>query len=431
LLEQAVARGCRRTETLLALARTQSLSGKNDEAIATLELIEDDPSDPAVAVERDHSMGNAKLFADSEWALPRLQDAGERWLELGNLAKHAWAKANAGVAFFYLSRVDESARELERALELFEGLGDRSGIIATTSFLCLAKPTDKRVPGWLADTLEFAEQAGDRTREIGALTTLVWHLFFVSFCGAPEQFVEAEASAARMTVLAEDLGAYDLAVHGWSLIAIMKRLGGELDGAQSAVENLDRINKSIKQSERWLGWAATFAVTVARGTWGVAPPFPPDWTSDPVSAMAGIIVESELALSGRSPEAVDRFQRAARPNLGPIGDLGGMMHSMALVLDGRGEEALEWVDRAARAASALEARPVVVATSALRAEITRQFDDLPDFPTNVKSLSDLLLLRAHAASGDARARRALPVACRKLAMPGVGLGLEATPDGAL
>ena len=57
--------------------------------------------------------------------------------------------------------------------------------MATASFLCLVKPADQRVPGWLADALEFAEKVGDRSRELTVLTTLAWHLFFRSFCGGP------------------------------------------------------------------------------------------------------------------------------------------------------------------------------------------------------------------------------------------------------
>ena len=84
-----------------------------------------------------------------------------------------------GVAYFYMSRMEEAASELQSALALFEQIDDRNGKVAASSFLCLAKPADKRVPGWLADALEYAEQAGDRSKEMTVLTTLAWHQFSV------------------------------------------------------------------------------------------------------------------------------------------------------------------------------------------------------------------------------------------------------------
>ncbi len=120
LLERAVARGCARTSALLGLARTQALCGRTEDALETLAMIADDPHDPSVAVERDHTIAGSMMFSKPELALPLLKDAAERWSALGNTDKEAWALANAGVASFYMSRMEEAAPLLQRALELFE-----------------------------------------------------------------------------------------------------------------------------------------------------------------------------------------------------------------------------------------------------------------------------------------------------------------------
>ena len=310
-----MARGCTRNTALLGLARMQALCGRTEDALDTLAIIEDDPADPSVAVERDHTGAGTRMFSEPELALPGLKEAAERWNALGNTSKEAWARANAGVALFYLSRMEEAAELLERALELFEQVGDKGGAIATASFLCLVKPADRRVPGWLADALEFAERVGDRSREMTVLTTLAWHLFFRSFCGDPDQIAEASRSARRMAELAEELGANDMAIHGWSLLAIMDRMSGRIEQAWHSVTSLERVMKGLRPNDRWLAWAATFSVTVARGEWGVTPPFPPDTSPDPVSAMAGLIVEAELTMAGR---ASPRRCHASRTRSDPI-----------------------------------------------------------------------------------------------------------------
>jgi hypothetical protein len=331
--------------------------------------------------------------------------------------------ANARVSAFYMSRMEEAASLLERGLDLFDQVGDKSGAIATASFLCLVKPTDPRVPGWLADALEFAEEVGDRSRELTVLTTLAWHLFFRSFCGDPDQVAEASGSARRMAELAEELGANDMAIHGWSLLAIMERMSGRIDQASTSVAALERVMRGQKPNDRWLAWAATFSVTVARGEWGVSPPFPPESSPDPVSAMAALIVEAELTMAGRVPEALSRFENFARPDLGPIGDLGGVFYAIALVVAGRGQEALGWVERSARAARALHAAPTSAVAAALMAEINGESGDLPEAPAEPRSVSDVLVLRAHAASGDHDAIAALHAAVARLAMPGLAAGI--------
>jgi class 3 adenylate cyclase/tetratricopeptide (TPR) repeat protein len=422
VLERAVARGCRRTSALLELARTQAVCGRQDDARRTLALIEDDPDDPSVAIERDHTDAGTRMFTDPAVALPRLLDAAEGWRALGNVEKEAWATANAGVAYFYSSRMEEASAALERSLGLFEEIGDENGIVSTSSFLCLARPTDRRVQHWLGHALEYAEKAGDRSKEMTVLTTLAWHHFFRSFYGTPEQMATASGYASRMAELAEDLGANDLAVHGLSLLALMSRLTGRFEQASRYIAALERVTRLSNQNDRWFAWGVTFSVTVARGAWGVTPPFPPEGSPDPVAAMAGLVVEAELALAGRVEEAYSRFERTRRPELGPIGDVGSLLNAVSLVLANRPTDALAWVDRCARAALALDAAPASLAAAALRAEITGDIGELPPPPARADGLSEVLLLRAHATHGDLDAAAALEEATKRLSMPGLSIG---------
>lgn len=424
MLERAVALGCRRATVLLDLAKVQALCSKEDEALETLAMVEDDPDDPTVAIERDHTAGNAKTFSDPASAIPRLVAVTARWHELGVTDKEAWGHANLGVSYFNLSQMEDSGRELELGLQLFEGIGDRVGMVAASSFLCLARPTDRRVPDWLAQALAFADETGDRSRQLGILTTLAWHHFIRSLWGTSEDTAEAEGFARRLAQLAEELAALDLVVHGRSLLAIMARFTGRLDEAARHAEVLSRLSGIVDDDHYpWLGWAATFVVTAARGATGVTPPLPPESSLDPVVGMGLLVIEAELTVGGRVAEALARFDVADRPGLGPFGDLAGLLQGLALVLAGRPAEALPWVERADRAAHALEAPPTVTAAAALRSEIAAPGMDLAPAPASAASISQALVLRSYAARGDTAALDALRRCAQDLAMPGLLLGL--------
>ena len=423
LLEQAVALGTQRTDVLLELGRLQAQCGKEQDALQTLARIGDDPDDPTVALERDHATANARVFSDAAWSLPIFLDVTARWRRLGDKGKEAWAHANTGVCYFGLSRMEEAAGELEQALDLFEELGDRHGTVASSAFMCLARPTDPRVPRWLEEALAFAEATGDRTRKLSTLTTLAWHHAIRSLWGSPEETAQAEDVALQLAELADELGAVDLAVHGWSLLAVAARFSGRLEAAARYVEALERVSGEAAGNYPWLRWAAVFSVTVARGTPGATPPFPPDSTADPVVEMAVYVIEAELTLAGRVDEALARIDGVARANLGTIGDLAAVLNGLALVLAGRRDEALAYVERAAEAARALEAPAAARAARALRAEITGDHAGLPPAPAAAHSVADALVLRAHAALGDDAARQALRRAADALASPGLTLGL--------
>jgi hypothetical protein len=306
---------------------------------------------------------------------------------------------------------------------MFDRTGDRAGTVATSSFLCLAKPTDHRVPGWLADGLAWADQAGDRSKQITTLTTLAWHHFFRSLWGRPEETAEAEGFARRLGALSEELGATDMAVHGYSLVTITERFSGRLDDAVRHASALERLAAAAGNPDPWLGWAASFAVAVANGVASASPPFPPANSPDPVAGMASVGIEAELALSGRHDEAVARIEQADRPELGPIGELAGIIPALALVLAGQGADALGYLERAAHAARRLSSPPALLAAAALRAEITTTTAQLPAPPPTAQGVSEALLLRAHAVGGSTAAAESLRRAAKELAMPGLLVGI--------
>jgi len=422
LLERALALGCLPSSALFDLAKLQALSSRDEDALRTLALIQDDPDDPAIAVERDHTAATSIMFSDPLSALPGLHDAAGRWNGLGNTAKEAWARANAGVAYFNLSRMEESVVQLELALTCFEQCADRAGTIAVTSFLCLVKPTDPRVSAWLADALEFADAAGDRSKQLNTLTTLTWNHFLRSFCGSAQDMAEAEGFAHRLAELAEDLGSRDQAVQGWSLLAIMARLSGRLDEAVEHAAALQRATGNVLRREPWLGFAANFAVTVAGGVPDAAPPFPPETSLDPVVRMAKLIIAAELTLAGRVDEALERVDTGPRSDLGPIADLAQVFQSLAFVLAGRKDEARPGVERAATAARVLNAPTMATAAAALWAEIVGDTTGLPPPPQTARGVTDVLILRAYASQGDTVAADALRGATEALAMPGLTMG---------
>ena len=424
MLEKSVALGQRRPDVLLLLARVQAGCGQDDEAQATLALVADDPEDPALAIERDHLAANVKVFTDPGWALPRLEEAIERWRALGNVGKEAWAHANAGVGHFYVSQMEEAATELERGLELFESIGDRNGAVAASSFLALARPADPRVDRWLADALEFAAETGDRGRQVTTLATLSWKHFFRGFCGSPADVAEAEAFAARLASLAGELAIPDMTMHGYSLLAIMARLTGRFDEATRHVAALQRLISSSRLREPWLAWATSFSLAMATGASGAAPPFPPSDTVDPVATMAGMVVHIEMVLAGRIEEALDHLEQAGPPTLdGPMADIGGLVYGAALVLGGRSQEAAPWIEKAAAAANVLQGSASALAATALLAEMHGNTTGLAPTPAVVGGSAEALVARARATTGDADAVEALRRGAKALAAPGLLTGV--------
>ena len=422
VLERAVTLGSHRTSTLFELAQLQEHAGREDAALATLALVADDPADPTVAVQRDHAVARTRMFTDSAWAGPRLQEIGRRWQQLGDEGRAAWAIANAGVANFTMSRMEEAAADLDRALTMFERLEDRAGTVAASSFLCLARPTDRRVPRWLAEALAFADEAGDRIKQVGALSSLAWHHFLHSLWGGPADTTAAEGFARQLAEVAEDVGSLNNAMHGRSLLAIIARLEGRIGVAAAETAVLARLLRP-EHHEPWLGWAASFAVAVAEGASTAAAPFPPLASVDPVDGIAGLVVHAELILAGRVEEATSHFGALSGRDATGRGGVTALLGALGLVLSGRNEEAAPWAQRALSAARTLDARPTQVAAQALLGEIRQRESDLPPAPVVAGSVAETLVLRAHAALGQTDVRPALQRAVDALVAPGLLLNL--------
>lgn len=426
VLERALKRGCRTPTALLRLAELQNMASRHDAALETLALIEDDPDDATLALERDHARANTVVFTEPGSAAAELGSIAERWHELGNPVKEAWAYSNLGVSLFNLSRLRESGEQLERGLQLFVQLGDEGGIIATSSFLCLVKPADARVASWLENALSFADAIGDRSKQVGTLTTLSWHHFFKAFAGSEAEAAEVESATRRLYELTEDLGAGEIAIHGRGLLAMTKRLGGNFDEVAEHLAVLRRLVATLGH-DAWFGWAVSFALTVALGAPGSAPPYPPDSSLDPVDAMARIVIDQELIFAGRHEEVIERYDashRGVHPSeTGPLVDMSSFVYALAYALDGRTEEALAMAERARIAAVALDARSAVLAASALIAGLSGDTTGLPPCPESAASLADLLVMRAYASApdGDPAAAENLSRSASRLRMPGLAL----------
>ena len=171
--------------------------------------------------------------------------------------KEAWGHANIGRVVLQ-PEPDATKRrgELELGLGLFERIGDRSAPSRRRRSCAWPDRPTAACPEWLAEALAFADEAGDRSRQLGTLTTLAWHHFIRSLWGtAARQSAEAEGFASRLAELAEELGAVDMAVHGRSLLAIMARFSGRLDEAAASHRSARSVSAGSVDDESypWLG----------------------------------------------------------------------------------------------------------------------------------------------------------------------------------
>jgi tetratricopeptide (TPR) repeat protein len=422
LLERAAALGCRRPSVLLTLADLQGMSGDAEAALATLGSIEDDPADPVMTNERDHAAGRVRLFSDPAVARPALERVARRWQELDRPLEEAWAIANAGVASFNLNRMADAATDLERAHAMFERLGDRPGAISSSSFLCLVNPGDPRAPQWLADGLAFADETGERDKQAGALNLLTWNLFIRSMFGGPDLTADTVRFGLRLADTAEQIGADEMELQGRSILAITYRWTGRFDEAAEQQAALSRIVDRAGHHQPWIAWASGFSVAMATGNTTAAPPFPPLDLTDSVAAVAGLVLRAELLFAGRLDEASARME-ALDATEGSVRDTGRVIDALTLVLTGRMGEAGWAADGARRAADALDAEPIRNIARALLAEIAGDPALLPPVPPSAESVSDAVVLRAHALAGDASAAARLEVAAKALALPGLLPGI--------
>jgi class 3 adenylate cyclase/tetratricopeptide (TPR) repeat protein len=421
LLERAVSLGCHESAPLMTLADIQSLEGDSDAALETLTLIREEASDPSVGLERDHAMGRVEMFSNATAARPKLHEVARRWREAGNRTKEAWALANAGVAAFNLSHMEEASADLERAVAIFEELGDQAGEVASASFLSLVRPSDPRVGTWLAKGLSFAEATGDRMREMSALVPLAWHHGLRTMWGPAAETADAEKFASRLAAVAEDLGQTDSAIHGESLLSILARSSGRLPEAVKHADAVSKLSDRLAGRDPWLPWAVGFSVMVAGGTTAAAAPFPPSDYTNPVGAVAVEVIQAELIFAGRIEEAL-RHGATGLLERGPVADTSRVLRALMLVLAGRPSEALQPAERAEAVAIQMEAKPVVVMAKAIQAEAKGDPSLLPPIPDDPMSASGAVVLRAHAVLGDSDAASELRRVAALMVMPGLLAG---------
>ncbi|HZB71547.1 MAG TPA: adenylate/guanylate cyclase domain-containing protein, partial [Acidimicrobiales bacterium] len=375
LLQQAVDLGHRDPDVLLSLAETVGPLGRPDDVLRVLDMLPERLDDPAVEARRVHVRAAAALFTDPAWAADTLEDAAARWEAVGNRSKLGWARSNRGVALFNLSQMEAASAELHRAREIFMAAGDREGQHAAQGFLALIHPTDPRVRSWLEEAAQAAEEAGDRSRQVGIQVSLAWHLTFRSRGGGPDEIAEAHASAMRLAELARDIRSPDFQVHGAALAADLARLAGLHDDAAEAAEWLRGVG-SAGATPTGLAEAGLFVVDVcAPGGERLAAPETIQST-DPVASAAATMVTEALALAGRIDEAVARVERwqggpgAAAARFGTLGAFATPSVSFVLVLAGRLDEARFWLEAGVEASRAMGDRSGTAIVRGLLAEAT-------------------------------------------------------------
>jgi class 3 adenylate cyclase/tetratricopeptide (TPR) repeat protein len=434
MLQQAIDLGERDPNVILSMAETVGPLGRPQEVLGVLDLLPDDLGDPSVEARRVHVRAAAAIFLDPARAADELDDAARRWEAVGNRSKLGWAHSNRGVALFNLSRMHEASAELHRALEIFTDAGDKEGVHAAQGFLALIHPDDPRVRGWLEEGVRAAQQAGDRSRQLGVQVSLAWHLTFRTRGGGPDEIAEAHANALQLVELAKEIRSPDFIVHGAALAADMARLAGLHDEAIDAAQLL-REPGSKGASPTGLAEAGRFVVDlITPGGERTPAPEPVD-SSDPVAAAAGVMVIEGLALAGRVAEAVRRVERwqggpgAAESRFGTLGAFAGPSVAFVLVLAGRLDEARIWLEPTLESSSAMGDRAGTAIVRALLAELTvrtggsdeeaRRWLDGVEDPGGA---AGAMLLRARTVLGDPGAAAELATAIEQLRAPGLLVG---------
>jgi hypothetical protein len=418
---------------LLRLARGLNEQQRVDEAWDVLDLIPDETDDPEVAAEKVHLGAMALIFRDPASGLPGLDEAVRRWSALGNAEKYGWALANRGVALFFLGRNRESERALRDALAVFTEVGDRDGQMAAYRFLALVRPDDPHAHEWVTQSLQRAEEVGDRTAQVNSYNSLAWHHFLRARLGGADETTELRHYVDRLVETAHELGMHEMEAHGLAMSANVARLQGRVDDACRAGARAEEL-ALIDQSSASLARVAALCADRARGITSEEPVLDRQ-TVDPVVLMAAYLIGEQLILDGR-PEGTQRAIEAIdrRPGSSELeGVIGGFGRALSLVLLGRHVEARADAEWAIAAATTLGAPPAVTAARALLAEVTIVVDGdretaaglIDEAPPVSGGLAHLLVVRCRALLGDEEARRELQAAIVALRMPGLALGAPA------
>jgi len=437
LVQRAIELGYREPRHLLRLARTLNEQQRAEELWEVLDLVPDDPDQPALAAEKIHMAAVALTFRDPAAGLPGLEEAARRWSALGETAKYGWALANRGVALFFMGRNHESDASLRESLEVFREAGERDGQMAAYRFLALVCPDDPHAHEWVTESLQRAEEVGDRTAQVNSYNTLSWHHFMRSRLGGPDDTAELRYYLDRLVETARDLGMHELETHGLGMGANLARLQGRADDACRLATAAHSLTVTEPPSAA-LVQVAAFSSARARGEPGDAPEVD-ERSVDPVSQICAYLIGEELIFEGREDgisramQAVER--RASQSAL--EGLIGGFGTALALIVLGRHAEARASAQWVVSAATTLHAPLAEAAGRALLAELAFVVDGdrdeavrlLETAPAVSGGLAHVLVLRARARLGNEAAARALQEAVDALHMPGLALSVGVPSRG--
>jgi class 3 adenylate cyclase/tetratricopeptide (TPR) repeat protein len=427
MLQRAIELGFREPRALLQLARVLAELTRDTESLSVLGLIPEATGDPDIDAERMHTHAWAQELRSPDAALTGLDAAAARWAELENREKQGWALANKGVVLFNVGRVADAQGALEEALSLFQAIGYRPGVMAVYRFLALARPDDPRAGDWLEEALLDAQDRGDRTAQLSSLVSLAWHRFMRDRYGGPDELAAIDDVARRSLARAREFDIPEFGGYGLCIAAMVARLAGRLDEAATLAGEACALDLATAPSTRLLARVIAAATGLARGT-GPPPDFDRIESTDPVASMAAVIRTEALLFAGLIRDDAGDLLSRGRPNLEALEWLvGGVVGALETLRCGDAERAAEQARITRSVARAADAELVAVAAGAVRAEALvaagrrddaeREVGALP--PDQPVGVSGLLVLRARAALGDARAASDLASSSAGLAMPGL------------
>jgi hypothetical protein len=321
---------------------------------------------------------------------------------------------------------------LRRAVELFRSIGDRGGEHAALSFLGLVHPDDPEVANWLENSLRYAEETGDRSRQVASLIPLAWHHYIRARLGGEQQIATALRHATQLRDLAAEVGGLEWEAHGACIAAHLARLAGHI--APDETTRLRHYLADPNPRVAALSKATLFALQIAVGGTDPAPQ-PITDSPDPVIGVAELIVFEALTLAGRVAEARNRVGRDTfTPRLDSVEALmPGLSITLADVLAGALDGSQPRLEAAIATADALASAPAAATARALLAEvIVRTHGDVDlarvlvdDAATlDAGGIAAALVMRAAALLGDDAAALSLDREVQRLRAPGLALSAD-------
>ncbi|MFN2582043.1 MAG: hypothetical protein ABR498_04800 [Candidatus Dormibacteria bacterium] len=388
--------------------------------------------DPRLEAEVLHARGNALRGTNLKEATALLGDAADGWERLGDETKHAWALCNRGMALFDLGLIADAAHDHQEALDIFMRIGDRAGASAAGNALALERPDDPRVPEWLTQSLQLAEESGDLAKERNALITLAWFRFIRAHLGDDDATAEARRVAERLARVSAEMGDVTFEVQAHCLLAVLDRLRGDIDAAvrhtSRARSLLQTSGDNTHQYSGALMRAVDFMLRLAQDRNAAGCPAPAQ-TPSPLAVMSDVLVIEALLLSGRYHDARDQLQGSTLGDFASISPFFARMltvvRASALLFTGSEQPVEDQLMDARDAAQRLGAHANAVAATALLAEVLARSGDIDGAHAHLRDVGDdpggfagLLLRRARAAAGDNEALRQLSELAEKMKAPG-------------